>query len=106
VWILSGVKYNIPRDHLKKEKQVCSKIQLNEIVEDSERKAALRCISKSAPSRRAKLMAALLDRPSEGSLNKRKRMVSSPCKKTSPHSARRKANHNSMMQPVATAIFR
>lgn len=101
MWILPGVKYRIPRDHLKKEKQVCSKKQLNMTVEDSERRAALRCISKSAPyGRRTTLMAAVLERPSEGSLNKRKRMVSSPCKKTSPHSARRKSNHNSMMQPV------
>ncbi|XP_059444666.1 ubiquitin carboxyl-terminal hydrolase 20 isoform X2 [Corylus avellana] len=104
-----GVTYHIPRNHLKKEKQVSCKKQLNKALEDSdsERREAVRYLSKSAPhGRNTKLLAAVLGSHSDGPLNKRKRMVSSPCKKTSTPSARRKPNHGSIMQPVAAAIFR
>lgn len=104
--IFSEVRYQIPRDHLKSEKPVSCKKRLSKDLEDSKRKEAVRYLSRSVPySRGSKLIAAVLGNQSEGSLNKRKRMVSSPCK-NSPPSTRRKANHNSVMQPMTAAIFR
>lgn len=102
-----GVKYHIPRDHLKTEKQVSCKKQLNKALEDSKKKEAVRYLSRNGPqSRRADLLAAVLGSHSEGSLNKRKRMGSSPCQKTNSSSGRRKANNNSIVHPVAAGVFR
>lgn len=102
----SEARYQIPRDHLKSEKPVSCKKRLSKDLEDSKRKEAVRYLSRSVPySRGSKLIAAVLGNQNEGSLNKRKRMVSSPCK-NSPPSNRRKANHNSVMQPMTAAIFR
>lgn len=100
------VRYRIPRDHLKSEKQVSCKKRSNKAIEDSKKKEAVRYLTRSVPhSRRMKFISAMLGSQSEGSLNKGKRMVSSPCK-TGPSSTRRKTNNNSVMQPMTAAIFR
>ncbi|KAF5441925.1 hypothetical protein F2P56_037125 [Juglans regia] len=105
----SEVRYQIPRNHLKLEKRVSGKKQLNKDreLEDSKSKEALRYLSKCAHSseRRKKFIAAITENQSEGSLNKRKRMLSAPCK-NSPPRARRRPNHNAIVQPMATAISR
>ncbi len=78
----------------------------NKAIEDSKKKEAVRYLTRSVPhSRRMKFISAMLGSQSEGSLNKGKRMVSSPCK-TGPSSTRRKTNNNSVMQPMTAAIFR
>lgn len=108
VCILPEVRFQIPRNHLKLEKQVSGKKRLNKEreLEDSKSQEALRYLSKCGHSeRRKKLIAAITENQSEGSLNKRKRMVSAPCK-NSPPRTRRRPNHNAIVQPMATAISR
>ncbi|XP_038906092.1 ubiquitin carboxyl-terminal hydrolase 20-like [Benincasa hispida] len=87
-------QYRIPDDHLKAEKCSTSGRSLHKGVEDSERKAALRYIKKSMPgSRGSKMIAAILGSQSEGSsLNKKKRLRSLPCKRSSPPNTRRKTS--------------
>lgn len=104
-WILLDKSYHIPRDHLKLEEEVSCRKRFNKPLEDSKRKEAVRYLSKSMPhSRGMKLIAAMLGNRSDGSVNKRKRMVSSPCKNGPPSARRRKPNHDSVVHPVATGI--
>ncbi|CAK9321506.1 unnamed protein product [Citrullus colocynthis] len=87
-------QYRIPVDHLKTEKCSTSGRSLNKGVEDSEKKAALRYVKKNMPgSRGSKMIAAILGSQSEGSsLNKKKRLRSLPCKRSSPPNTRRKTS--------------
>lgn len=87
-------QYRIPVDHLKTEKCSISGRSLNKGVEDSEKKAALRYVKKNMPgSRGSKMIAAILGSQSEGSsLNKKKRLRSLPCKRSSPPNTRRKTS--------------
>ncbi|XP_008448681.1 ubiquitin carboxyl-terminal hydrolase 20-like [Cucumis melo] len=87
-------QYRIPVDHLKTEKCSTSGSPLDKGVEDSERKAAMRYVKKNMPgSRGSKMIAAILGSQSEGSsLNKKKRLRSLPCKRSSPPNTRRKTS--------------
>ncbi|KAJ7943824.1 Ubiquitin carboxyl-terminal hydrolase [Quillaja saponaria] len=101
------MSYSIPRKHIKLENHESGKRQFNKLPEDSERKCALRYLS-SVPSSRGKVFRdALLVSQSEGSINKRRKIMDpSPCKKSRPSSARQKSNHGSVMHPVAAATLR
>ncbi|KAG6577706.1 Ubiquitin carboxyl-terminal hydrolase 21, partial [Cucurbita argyrosperma subsp. sororia] len=84
-------QYQIPVSHLKTEKCSTSGRPSNKGVEDPERKAALRYIKKSMPgSRGLKMINAILGPQNEGPLNKKKRLRSLPCKRSSPPNNRRK----------------
>lgn len=74
------------------------KTQLERDGKDLERQEAVRCIKKTMTGERyMKLMAAVND----VSLNRKRRLKSSPCKRFSPTRARRKHNHGSVMRRVA-----
>ncbi|XP_022923388.1 ubiquitin carboxyl-terminal hydrolase 20-like isoform X1 [Cucurbita moschata] len=86
-------QYQIPVSHLKTEKCSTSGRPSNKGVEDPERKAALRYIKKSMPgSRGLKMINAILGPQNEGPLNKKKRLRSLPCKRSSPPNNRRKTS--------------
>ncbi|KAJ0052477.1 hypothetical protein Pint_03439 [Pistacia integerrima] len=95
--------YSVPRehlklDHLKLESQLNGKRQLEKDDKAFERQEAIRCLKRNMTgSRCLKLMAAVND----GSTNKKRRVKSSPCKRSSPRSARRKHSHSSVMRRVA-----
>ncbi|KAL5862521.1 hypothetical protein ACOSQ3_000035 [Xanthoceras sorbifolium] len=88
--------HHIPREHLKLDNQVKCKRRLEQDGKDLERKEALRCLKNMTGSRRMKFMAAIND----GSLNKKRKLNSSPCRRASPRSARRKHNHGSVARRV------
>lgn len=90
--------YQVPREHLKLESKGACKTQLERNGKDLERQEAVRCIKKTMTGERyMKLMAAVND----VSLNRKRRLKSSPCKRFSPTRARRKHNHGSVMRRVA-----
>ncbi|KAK4263006.1 hypothetical protein QN277_028487 [Acacia crassicarpa] len=92
------VACNIPRDHLKMEnRERCQKPL--KTVDDSERKEAVRYLSKNVhSSRRSKLLGAMSAGPSPESYSIRKRKkLGSQCKKSIPPGDRKKSNHGSVM---------
>ncbi|KAJ0112649.1 hypothetical protein Patl1_03504 [Pistacia atlantica] len=95
--------YSVPRehlklDHLKLESQLNGKRQLEKDDKAFERQEAIRCLKRNMTgSRCLKLMAAVND----SSTNKKRRVKSSPCKRSSPRSARRKHSQSSVMRRVA-----
>ncbi|XP_031248788.1 ubiquitin carboxyl-terminal hydrolase 20-like [Pistacia vera] len=95
--------YSVPREHLKLyhlklESQLNGKRQLEKDDKAFERQEAIRCLKRNMTgSRCLKLMAAVND----GSTSKKRRVKSSPCKRSSPRSARRKHSHSSVMRRVA-----
>ncbi|KAF7829223.1 ubiquitin carboxyl-terminal hydrolase 20-like [Senna tora] len=75
----SDTSYQIPRDHLKTKNRESCKRPLNKSPDDSQRKEAVRYLSKNVHgSRRSKLLGALTGPPGEGPSNKRKKMDSIP----------------------------
>ncbi|XP_044467196.1 ubiquitin carboxyl-terminal hydrolase 21-like isoform X2 [Mangifera indica] len=95
--------YAAPREHLKLdhsklEDQVNGKRQLERDGKAFERQEAIRCLKRNMTgSRCLKLMAAIND----DSMNKKRRLKSSPCKRSSPRSARRKHSQSLVMRRVA-----
>ncbi|XP_054823685.1 ubiquitin carboxyl-terminal hydrolase 21-like [Prosopis cineraria] len=90
---------HIPRDHLKMENHERCKRPFNKTVDDSERKEAVRYLSKNVHgSRRSKLLGAMAGPSQESySIKKRKKLGSQPCKKSIPPGDRKKSNHGSVM---------
>ncbi|KAI9125020.1 hypothetical protein K1719_003636 [Acacia pycnantha] len=93
------VACNIPRDHLKMENRERCQKPLNKTVDDSERKEAVRYLSKNVhSSRRSKLLGAMSAGPSHESHSiKKRKKLGSLCKKSIPPGDRKKSNHGSVM---------
>ncbi|KAL5550960.1 hypothetical protein UlMin_001136 [Ulmus minor] len=99
-----GPSYRIPVNHLKSEDRSSRKKVVNKAPEDSEKKEAVRYLTKSVPSsRRSKLIDAMMGPTSKSLPNKKKRM-GSPCKEAETTNNRRKSNHASVVRPVAAVL--
>ena len=100
VWMnFLGSDYQIPRKHLKSEERAYRKRVMNKSPEDSEKKEAMRYLSRSMPSSRgSKLMEALFRPQSEEATKKRKLK---PCNRSSPANDHHKSSHASVTHPVA-----
>ncbi|PSR89241.1 Ubiquitin carboxyl-terminal hydrolase [Actinidia chinensis var. chinensis] len=98
----------IPRDHLKSEKQVPCKRQLEKDLDDSERRQARKLLKHMPNDRSAKLLAAMNGSRSEASLNGKKSRgrQSYPNRNNRSSSTSHKPNLNSVLRPVAAGSLR
>ncbi|GFZ17151.1 ubiquitin-specific protease 20 [Actinidia rufa] len=98
----------IPRDHLKSEKQVPCKRQLEKDLDDSERRQARKLLKHMPNDRSAKLLAAMNGSRSEASLNGKKNRgrESFPNRNNRSSSTSHKPNLNSVLRPVAAGSLR
>ncbi|XP_021886852.1 ubiquitin carboxyl-terminal hydrolase 21-like [Carica papaya] len=96
--------YCIPRDHLKLEKQGNRKRPLSEVPLDMNKSLALRCLKKHISGSRATMLSAAMGVGQDGNLNKRKKLNSTPCKRSNPP-AHHKHNREEVMQPATACRF-
>ncbi|TKY70015.1 Ubiquitin carboxyl-terminal hydrolase 20 [Spatholobus suberectus] len=100
---LKKEKHGSSRDNLKKEKHGSCKRPSNKLMEDPERRIAVKYLKNKMPGSRR---GALLQFVSQSEVldKKRKRMDSSQCKKSNTLGDRKKSNHTSVSRPVAAGI--
>ncbi|XP_027361023.1 ubiquitin carboxyl-terminal hydrolase 20-like [Abrus precatorius] len=98
-------KFQIYRDHLKMESHGSCKRTSNKFMGDSERQAAVKYVNKMSGSRKGVFLE-LVSGQKEALDKKRKKMDSTPYKKSNTIGVRKKSNHTSGSHTVAAGVSR